>query len=315
MFKQQIESLRGYAAISVVIGHAFAVQGDYPLVRVLFNENSAVILFFVMSGYVLGMQLDGLRGSLGERYKNFAVRRFFRIAPALWVMTPFAFATGILIGENHGYGEIWKTMLFQSKELNGPLWTIMVEMWCSLAFPLIYFVRGRFANAALFSALACLSFTTLPEWTRYLVYFQLGLFVPASATMLQRAGAIRYAILAAAIALYALGPVFLPVAFWLRTSGLASLLILAFVTESGFPRMRFLGRISYSLYLVHFPLIFMVGAAFGGETLATHLLVCAIAIPLSVAVAYVLHVYVEAPMNDFGKLIVRQRLDSSHQNL
>ncbi|MBC7839889.1 MAG: hypothetical protein H7Y39_14815 [Nitrospiraceae bacterium] len=48
---------------------------------VLFN--GAVTLFFVISGFVLGLSLDRVKGGLISTYLTFVIRRAFRVYPAL----------------------------------------------------------------------------------------------------------------------------------------------------------------------------------------------------------------------------------------
>ncbi len=93
-FNTRLESLRGVAALMVAIGHSFLVlEMSGPLWRlvkasfIVFNGRAAVTLFFVMSGYVLGLSLKRSREPFWRGTLTFMFRRFFRIYPALIVTT------------------------------------------------------------------------------------------------------------------------------------------------------------------------------------------------------------------------------------
>src|SRR5262245_27458566 len=85
-FITRLESLRGVAAMTVAIGHSFrVVQGDGvqavagTWIDRAFNGNAAVTLFFVLSGYVLGLSLRNASSISVRSAGAFGVRRFFRI--------------------------------------------------------------------------------------------------------------------------------------------------------------------------------------------------------------------------------------------
>jgi peptidoglycan/LPS O-acetylase OafA/YrhL len=87
----QIDALRGLAAILVIISHAseslapFAAQyGHSNLLAQLAQRadfgRMGVIIFFIISGFVVAHTLGGRDASLGK----FAVRRLFRLYPLYW---------------------------------------------------------------------------------------------------------------------------------------------------------------------------------------------------------------------------------------
>jgi peptidoglycan/LPS O-acetylase OafA/YrhL len=92
MHKQivELQSLRGIAAFVVAASHLSMV---YTLPRAarlsldcVLNAHAAVILFFVLSGFVLTASL--VRNELSfPSIVAFYVRRVFRLYPALWVIS------------------------------------------------------------------------------------------------------------------------------------------------------------------------------------------------------------------------------------
>src|SRR5258708_7863764 len=88
----RLESLRGVAALMVAGYHSFDVlefhgwqHSAFTGIRILFNGNAAVILFFVLSGLVLGLSLERSKEPFGVSYGLFCVRRILRICPAHWI--------------------------------------------------------------------------------------------------------------------------------------------------------------------------------------------------------------------------------------
>lgn len=84
----ELQSIRGIAAIVVLLHHASFLFATTPHFRywseVVLNAHAAVMLFFVLSGYVLSRSLSGPELDL-KRIGEFYLARAFRIYPALWL--------------------------------------------------------------------------------------------------------------------------------------------------------------------------------------------------------------------------------------
>ncbi len=161
----ELDSLRGIAALSVVIWHFFCATYTIkePSSRIfifslyyLVHGRSAVILFFILSGFVLSLPFFK---NTQPKYSSFVVRRICRIylpylallAGAILVRTfvsthtipelsqwfndycgdPFSPKTALehlfLIGNIH------------SNVYNNVIWSLIHEMRISLIFPLLFF--------------------------------------------------------------------------------------------------------------------------------------------------------------------------------
>src|SRR5580765_5170109 len=83
-YSVKLEALRGLAALMVVGYHAFP-STLYSWMHVIFNGRAAVSLFFVLSGYVLGLSLRRGTGTILYQYLFFMYRRVLRIYPAYFV--------------------------------------------------------------------------------------------------------------------------------------------------------------------------------------------------------------------------------------
>ncbi|OUI84258.1 hypothetical protein HK22_05495 [Gluconobacter sp. DsW_056] len=86
-----LQSLRGIASMIVLLRHyiiCFPVGGSIGLAYedIFLNSHAAVVVFFVLSGFVLSPSFFSRAISLSELL-GFYVRRFFRIVPLLAVVT------------------------------------------------------------------------------------------------------------------------------------------------------------------------------------------------------------------------------------
>ena len=179
-----LDVLRGIAAMVVLLGHCTLVYGLPVEVRrvvdVVLNQRAAVLIFFVLSGYVL--TYAWLRLSDEPRaHLRFYLRRFFRLMPALWAASALALVLLIAFPldpgasrysdwMHHSYqqvgaGRAARSFLGTDNAVVPPTWTITVEILGSLLMPLLVAIlnrRGVIAWTALvFLALVSL---TLAEW-------------------------------------------------------------------------------------------------------------------------------------------------------
>jgi peptidoglycan/LPS O-acetylase OafA/YrhL len=160
-FIPQLEALRGILAMCVVAEHTFHVVNgqhvgifDSPtmditnivqlLTYMLFDGRAAIFMFFALSGYVLKIQWDNQNGHGIRKYLSFSVRRLFRIVPALWISTLFIYMLIICFNApyyDHTFANLLSTLALQNFSINGPLWTVRVELYCSLALPLLFWLN------------------------------------------------------------------------------------------------------------------------------------------------------------------------------
>jgi peptidoglycan/LPS O-acetylase OafA/YrhL len=205
-------------------------------------------------------------------------------------------------------------------DVNPPLWSLAWEMWFSLLLPVgvVFAVATRrwtLAWVALLLAASTAGYLLGSEPLMYLPAFGLGALLAANHEALQawsarlsgsRGGTVVWAGIAA------LGPLLL-IAYWLfrplltapwndltlalRVPGAA--LIVATVAlwppvqrVLGGKLLAWLGAISFSLYLVHFPIVVTFGQLFGPERWWLGALV---SVPLSVLLAQLMYRWVELP--------------------
>lgn len=226
-FLTGIESVRGIAALYVAFGHTLAavLLFNYKLsifsqpstrdvvlkfLSCVFNAQTAVVVFFIISGLVIGRALDQCGGTLSSwsRYGLFVVRRGLRLYPAHIVATlgVLGLAWLFLIGQppidfsaypkmNPGFaawfnGDVfnplrWKevigTAALLTWRINLVVWSLYVEMWVAPLLPLFHLLsrrrNARLDGLVLAALLALAGLTWGRVLTEYWFVFYLGMLV------------------------------------------------------------------------------------------------------------------------------------------
>jgi peptidoglycan/LPS O-acetylase OafA/YrhL len=172
----QLDALRGLAALMVVINH-FALVGPLSWIpksplRVLALGHEAVILFFILSGFVLTLQLTSNRCIT---YRDYLIKRICRIyLPYLAVLFAACLFISVINVEpvawaGSWFNDIWTGPLSHAEILDHLLfigqyranrvlpviWSLIYEMRISLMMPLVVYCAGRLsARTCLVTALA-----------------------------------------------------------------------------------------------------------------------------------------------------------------
>ncbi|WP_426168000.1 acyltransferase family protein [Sandarakinorhabdus sp. DWP1-3-1] len=159
-----LQSLRGIAALVVLLHHASFVFATSPWLRgaleTALNAHAAVVLFFVLSGFVLCRSLAA-RPLTPTATARFWWRRAWRIYPAVFVAVMLAAAVlALLAGAPTPHASAWYMAMLAPAQpdpsgialnlavlkttLVPPLWSVRVELMMSLLMPLVWLVaRGR----------------------------------------------------------------------------------------------------------------------------------------------------------------------------
>jgi peptidoglycan/LPS O-acetylase OafA/YrhL len=284
----ELQSLRGLAACVVMVHHALrTIDGANVSVWIsekILNAHAAVVIFFVLSGYVLTLSLNANKMT-AETVGSFWIRRAFRIYPALivasllglayfFLSSPFAVAgeSGWMKENYQASGFSMAHVVFSLLGIDGFLlpqsWTVTVELIVSALLPIVVFVmaRGRAWAFATIIALAALSLVFgagVKQVPLYLVCFALGAapaLYPELRAVKLHGGVI---VLASMVLLF-----FRQVAPWEYhaplpglVEALASVVLIVGISnqQPRFMRARpltLIGDWSYSLYLIHLPVAF-----------------------------------------------------------
>jgi peptidoglycan/LPS O-acetylase OafA/YrhL len=155
-----IDSLRGIAALAIVVYHLSFLGLPTLLDEHILLARSSLILFFIISSFTLYYSLDNKRDE-EKRFQKFYIRRFFRIAPLFYIMILIYLIKDVLILKTFPTtSEIMANFAFifnlyppyfESIVTTG--WTIGVEMLFYLILPLIYLGFNTIRRSLIF--LAC----------------------------------------------------------------------------------------------------------------------------------------------------------------
>jgi peptidoglycan/LPS O-acetylase OafA/YrhL len=345
-----LDALRVIAAFIVLAQHfrlVFELHWPVWLTKGLFDSKAAVMLFFVLSGYVLALSLGSKPPSL-MAYLKFGVRRLFRLYPVYWAALLLAFAVLWAVQEN-GAGQVTglpagflddkglqaKQWLLQST-LVAPgmksdfalptVWTLMTEAKVSMIFPLLAWLLLRSRAWLAFAVVAVLVLGS--HWldahvvgtAAFLGMFALGSFLCCiPATFWSRLGHAAWSgLFLLGLALYAaISWRYVMPSIWLGyyLCGLGSLIFIAGTIHWSFMRavltkLQNLLRVdlSYGIYILHYPVLVALKKLAGPGIQSSPILAFIIAVAATVCIALVLHYVLEKPAIELGRWLTRSRL-------
>lgn len=362
----QLDSIRGIASLFVLFNHLYLVTAipvislifsKYSPLGVIVNGSAAVIMFFVLSGFVLTLPFLKNKGVL---YGNYLVRRVFRIYVPYLISIFISIVLCGLLSSGSGIPELsewfnrsWndpislKTVVehfllignYNSNSFNNVLWSLIHEMRISIIFPfmalMIVRVNWKF-NLAVCIFLSLISglnnvfgwevsygFTTaFSDTIHYMAVFLIGGLVAKHrddliAYYLKFPRSAKLLILAAAFVLYdfsgvlkvtadnlGLSPFSGILKDYVTTVG-ASLFIVVSIGSISISKIlmrkpiRFLGEISYSLYLYHLTILLSLVHLLHG-VVPLFVIYCMTFI-LAFIAAKLSHQFIELPAISIGK--------------
>jgi peptidoglycan/LPS O-acetylase OafA/YrhL len=353
---EQLDGLRGLAAFVVFLFHALMIVPPespvlrvltIPVLRPLWDGPGAVMLFFVLSGFVLALPYTG---KIPRKIEPgpFLIRRVARLYPAYWAVIILALALRFIVFNVHGLAGLssWTAMhwslpvgwmsiarhLFmispglQVDEIDPVIWSLIIEMKISIVFPLLVLIvsRTRRLSHALIALALSVALTTplhfvthsSSSWSRAAIMapmFLLGSYLAKyrseAVSVLRKSRTLRVVMAVAGAIAYSF--------VWitpLHSQGFArfgnacgsGIFILLFLASPRLEKLgtgrltRFLGKVSYSFYLVHLPILIALASLLYPRV---HSLFAVIAISLmcSLLAAWVIYALVEIPAHNWGK--------------
>lgn len=321
IFYQSVQAGRGLAALLVVLFHASVLVrspkywGVAPLNGAFLFGHAGVYFFFVLSGFII---FSAHARDIGrpERLPAYLRHRAARIYPPLWAAILLVLPVLGLSGQAPSTTLVARSALLVAGDARSMLavgWTLFHEIAFYLVFAVLL-VRRRLGMVALVLwAAACLSGWQVGYWTSPLnLLFGAGIAsalltrrsaIPAARSMLI-SGAILFAG-TGAVQLARLGRPIEPgevagVAGYVAAYGTAScLMLIGAVAAERADRLvvpgglRVLGNASYSLYLVHYPVLSAAAKAI--RRLPAEAAFCLLVI-VAVVAGLIFHLLIEQPL-------------------
>ncbi|WP_282942335.1 acyltransferase [Paenibacillus sp. RC67] len=320
---EELDSIRGIAALLVMFSHMYEILPgsrlskllfEYGPLRLLISGGESVILFFVLSGFVLSLPFYKNKQS---NYISFAVKRICRIYIPYIVAIIVAFGckemfyTGRIVGLTSWFNIFWTNpinskvvtdhmLLVDSflSNLNPVVWSLVHEMRISLVFPILMLLLVRIdwkkgvGLSILLSIISVVTFfafnpadvtgTEFFATINYTAMFVIGALIAKYRLEIQKrfitlskkfkvllllTGLLMYLYFHPSFAIKMLifnniSPFYRTVIdSWAVTFGAVIIIVFAMYSAT-FTRIlknkgiNFLGKISYSLYLVHLIVLF-----------------------------------------------------------
>lgn len=292
-----LDAMRGLAALLVVLYHLRWSWHGFGLIPVR-HGFYAVDFFFVLSGFVMAATYGGMRSQIDlvcfalKRAGRLLPLHFAMLAVFLALELAFTLAnyTGLFAGRPTFAGFTAPLPLLAQLTLtfglipgldwlwNHPCWSIAIEFWTYILFGLTVLIlrRGRLFVWAGLSMLGLAVVATIPDGLastsgpaifRGLLSFFLGALVYAAYASLRARGVVigvSLQILLAGLAAVAIGQPPTAAGSLVIPLVLAGLVLCFAFDEGGIAKalgirpLRWLGELSFSIYLVHVPLWFAI---------------------------------------------------------
>ncbi len=324
MTPQQLSGLRDVVAWTVLA---------------MFNGAFAVTLFFILSGLVLAQSLQhSAAASITRLCAAFLVRRILRLMPPLVVGVLFSFVVGHMLAWlglstlwRRSWSELWANVALLDFKVNGATWTIQVEIIAAPVLFAIYGLMRMIGPVFLFVVLAAAIYIVpLPGlFGSRLLYlndalfaFAVGILVAqpwAKQAFASRHGVTAWLLLAAFVFSR-------PVLGWGNHVAVVTQILIGgalignlTASRSGLSDIldarvsQFLGRISYSFYLLNVPVIWIVVSILPMKVGSAHaleagLLAFAATTLLTIPLAILSMKVVEDPGISIGRRLARPLL-------
>ena len=319
------------AAFMVFISHC-SNQGMVPDVFGNGLGQIGVMLFFALSGFLMYI-LYGNQPISAASLRAYGLRRFFRVVPAF-----VAIVLASWLGYRSGWftlyaidsGEAWKHLTLRGEV--SVLWTIAVELKFYLFFPLVIAVIAiiKSPGAKLVALLSLYVFFVAMEFDlpksslwRFTEFFLGGMIAGLMYMQWQindRAKRWNNAIFVVCLMLLVFSiPRFVDLLpgittqLWRNPLPYSLLVSVTVLTAAWLsapiapifanPMMRFLGRISFSLYLIHLPVMRWVLTNFDGGEVPGLL----VAVAAAITGAWIMYRTIELPGQRIGLSLLRPR--------
>ncbi len=319
--------LRGLAALSVALYHftgAVLPKLHVPEVYALFaNGWLGVDVFFVISGFVIPYSLLGKNYS-SRKFLPYIIKRIVRINPpayiamllvlAQWYLIDYVISHHITYTKDVTVSKLVHNVLFtvpftEQTWVVGIFWTLAIEfqfyIFIGLLFVILFDTKGIgwFVSIFLVAGLVqYLPFRHIENFFHFSSLFALG-----GLTLFRQQGRIRNGLYWILLLLFT-SIAYFEIGLYVSVTGLFTTLAIYYLkVENGLA--RFLGNISYSLYLVHAVIgstcEFVLIKLIPNDSIINRIGMLVLCLAVSIGGAYIFYLVIEKP---FMRLSSRLRV-------
>jgi peptidoglycan/LPS O-acetylase OafA/YrhL len=329
-----LDSIRGIASLSVVLCHYVAVYGkpgsslfNNVIIQTMFDGKSAVALFFVLSGFLLSFKYMS-NDQLSINYHAFIVSRFTRIwIPFAVVLLLSAVTQTLYTPVNHTEWavKLWsiehdangiiRQLIFKHDSTVGRLmpqdWTLRIELLLSLTIPALVLIVRRSTTWMIGCTLYAFAVFHV---SYFIIHFAIGVMIAKHhkyiAQILENAKNSRHLLLAVGFLLYAsrnLNTGLDSQTLYVITGIGSAILVIVVFSDKGMQSalnhkaLRYVGQISYSVYLLHMLVTMAITPVFMGLVGNNWLIGLFISVALTIALSAILFEFVEKPCISMGR--------------
>jgi peptidoglycan/LPS O-acetylase OafA/YrhL len=358
---QYIDSLRGLAILLVLLLHCWQIDNSsayFPVLLKGFLENGqyGVQLFFMVSAYTLMLSHHSRRDE-SHATRNFFIRRFFRIAPLYYLAIGYYFLQNFVgfdyyptatVKDTTSAGEVISNILFLNgfsphwlNHLVPGGWSITVEFTFYFFLPLICKRIKTINHCIIFLAATLMFYSMLRlnhvlgntelntsnflNWffPSQLPIFALGILAYFIGKGDYKVKASSFLVLAATCFIYCYLEIPEHFAYSLVFFALLFALSRQSIKLFANPVMCFIGKISFSIYLVHFAILYWLKATNSSDFISVSSFATAlinygirygVVLTLSCILCYFTYQYIELPFMNLGKKLI-QRLTPEKESL
>jgi peptidoglycan/LPS O-acetylase OafA/YrhL len=316
-----LDGLRGIAAFLVVYFHATNAVENYPACRLIRASGAygflGVAVFFVISGFIITYSLWRSGYSFSTHWKQYLRKRLIRVMPTYLASIIVTLVLGFSVNMFYdkvvyafNLEQLLTNILFISpfvgqEWMNPVYWSLAIEIQFYLlicfGYSLLYFAWGRWFFLSLFVFLGYM--IRSPN----VIFYYMPLFLIGISVSLYYTRQITVVQLLCWLAM-AVGVGVIEVGVPVIVTGLMTGLFILYCIRAGFSfhkRISALGVVSYSLYLVHYPIVEKLVRAgkILGFSLVSQVLVLVVAIMASILIAWVLYLFIEMPSLRMAKRV------------
>ncbi|CCG98816.1 acyltransferase 3 [Fibrella aestuarina BUZ 2] len=343
-----IDTIRGTAILSVLCVHCSQYgESLNGLFEVIVRQGAkGVQLFFIASAFTLFLSMWRRKGK-EEKILLYFSRRFFRIAPMYWIALVYFSIQNDYWNKDDIFGFFVTNLTFTHgffpKYFNSIVpggWSIAVEMTFYLMVPFLFSRIKSYRSAVIFTALACSIhiFTIciikilVPSFEIYSDYdFYFNHYIISSIPVFSFGICFFYIIkenisFEGMTTLFIISLIASVILFILKVDYLYIIISFVFVLFSvllarGYVScmknvlLMYIGKVSYSLYLVHFAVLFwlekldLVDYGFTKSNKIDFFVRLVLVLLFSVPVAALFYKFVEVPVQKIGNKMTKHYFD------